>query len=346
MKRFIVDGARLCNPMDGMLRVEIEILKYLDEKVQPGKVLLVVKDKAFVMNRLGLKNIKCVERRYPSRGWELINVDLFALVSNRIPVCFNNRAGYLKKGIFLLHDIIPLTYYGKETSYKNSICNDKYLKNLNRMKKKAYPLVTISEFCRDEYVKYLGIDINRIIIAKNGWDHVKDIEPDFTVFDKLQTIQKGEYYFSLGSVSPHKNFKFIYEVAKRNPNAMFVVTGAMNHGFDVNNIENTSNLIYTGRLSDQEIRALMMHCKAFIFPSFVEGFGLPPLEALSYGAKVCVSDIPVMREIFKKSVHYFDPNNYELDIEKLLKESIEEPERILSEYTWENNAKIWSKILT
>ena len=70
-------------------------------------------------------------------------------------------------------------------------------------------------------------------------------------------------------------------------------------------------------VSDEGAKTLMRDCKVFLFPTFYEGFDIPPLEAISAGAKqVVVSDTEVMHEVFGDSVSYINPNEYEFELLK------------------------------
>jgi glycosyltransferase involved in cell wall biosynthesis len=61
--------------------------------------------------------------------------------------------------------------------------------------------------------------------------------------------------------------------------------------------------------ADETVRCLMRHASAFLFPSFHEGFGLPPLEAMACGAPVVCSDIPVFREVYGDAALFADPRD-------------------------------------
>ena len=145
---------------------------------------------------------------------------------------------------------------------------------------------------------------------------------------------------ALSSLSPQKNFIWIKEVAKRNPNKQFVIVGKA-EGFTKLGEKELAvpNLHFTGYLTDGQIKSLMTYCRAFIHPAIYEGFGIPPLEAMSCGAELIISTATCLPEIYGKSVHYIDPYNYDVDLDKLLQEPIEPASKVLSKFSWEREAK-------
>lgn len=96
-----------------------------------------------------------------------------------------------------------------------------------------------------------------------------------------------------------------------------------------------------GYVKDEEAKTLMRDCEAFLFPVFYEGFGIPPMEALSAGAKeIIVSDIEVMHEVYENRAIYIDPYNYEYDFSELIKNKKERGNNPLAKYSWECSAEL------
>ena len=72
-----------------------------------------------------------------------------------------------------------------------------------------------------------------------------------------------------------------------------------------------NNVIFTGLVSDEELVCLYRSASLFVFPSFSEGFGLPPLEAMAHGVPVASSNRSCLPEVLGEAALYFDPENYE-----------------------------------
>ena len=108
---------------------------------------------------------------------------------------------------------------------------------------------------------------------------------------------------------------------------------------ELEKLRTLKNVAFLGYLSDAQVKALMTKCKAFIFPSYFEGFGLPPLEALYCGAPVVISNKTCLPEIYGNTAHYIDPDNTDVDLDKLLSEPVETPDKLLEKLTAQNTAK-------
>ncbi len=108
-------------------------------------------------------------------------------------------------------------------------------------------------------------------------------------------------------------------------------------------IKGIKNVIFTGFVSDGQLRWLYEHTKAYIFPSLSEGFGLPGLEAMMHGAPVVSSNATCLPEVYKDAVIYFDPLDIEdmaarihdiLTDEKLRKQLIAKGTALANSYSW------------
>ena len=166
---------------------------------------------------------------------------------------------------------------------------------------------------------------------------------DESIFDRLPGVKKGEYFYALGSMAKHKNYKWIREVARRNSDKTFVVAGGkdLRDFGDDTEAQDTHNIFYPGYVQDGENKALMQHCKAFLHPAVFEGFGIPPLEALSQGAPILLSNASCLPELYGKTARYFDPYDYEVDLDALLARPVEPAGEVLEKFSWDRTAAFW-----
>jgi glycosyltransferase involved in cell wall biosynthesis len=207
----------------------------------------------------------------------------------------------------------------------------------------AKKIFTISKFSKNEIHRIYSRLKTEVEILPASWQHVQNINVDKSCMNKYG-ISNKPYIFSLGSQAKAKNIEWIIQAAKLNPNYNFIISGkAFREVFGnkvINNDINLKNLSFIGYASDEEIKFFMQNCLAFLFPSFYEGFGLPPLEALAFGVKhVIVSDIPVMHEIYENAVHYVNPHSNSICIDDVLNTEIKQPSNsILKKYSWRESA--------
>ena len=85
----------------------------------------------------------------------------------------------------------------------------------------------------------------------------------------------------------------------------------------------------------------MQHCRAFLHPAVFEGFGIPPLEALSQGARILLSNASCLPELYGDTAAYFDPQDYQVDLDALLAQPVSKPDKLLEKYSWDKTARFW-----
>ena len=130
------------------------------------------------------------------------------------------------------------------------------------------------------------------------------------------------------------------KVAENNPNSTFVVAGKLDTKYFSDNtcLENCPNIITTGYITDSEMKSLMKHSKAFLYPSIYEGFGMPPMEAMSVGTKAIVGKASCLPEVYGDSVYYIDPWKFDINLSDLLSNKVSDTESLLRNYSWNKTA--------
>ena len=115
--------------------------------------------------------------------------------------------------------------------------------------------------------------------------------------------------------------------------------------------DNASKLFSLSGVSDWDVSnvtnmsALFQNCKAFLFPSLMEGFGIPPLEALYNGVPIIISDTSSLPEIYEDCAHYIDPMKYDYCLDEILNEQVGAPEKILEKFSWKISAQQWYELI-
>lgn len=146
--------------------------------------------------------------------------------------------------------------------------------------------------------------------------NLKETEPFEKVSRKFR-IADGEYYYTVAQMIPHKNLETLIRVMaqlkqrKTNLPRRLLVSGISGNASDSvkslikeNQLEDIVTL--TGFISNEERNTLYQHCKAFLFPSIFEGFGMPPVEAMAFGAVVITTDRTSIPEVTQGKANYVD----------------------------------------
>ncbi|MEO7970214.1 MAG: glycosyltransferase family 1 protein, partial [bacterium] len=127
-----------------------------------------------------------------------------------------------------------------------------------------------------------------------------------------------EFLLAVGTIEPRKNLNFLVtafeQFTRARPDSKLKLVIAGGRGWLTNpffeNIQKSAardRIVITDYLHDAELRALYSSCRAFVYPSLYEGFGLPPLEAMACGAPVIASRIPALVEIASEAASFFEP---------------------------------------
>lgn len=203
--------------------------------------------------------------------------------------------------ILTVHDLMFLTvstFFGKKSfriwlrKKKNYIMTKLLLKTPNL-------IISVSKTTSTDCKRYFGVSS---IILREGINVLK-VQNEPIV---IKNLYPNTYFLYVGIGLPHKNIQFLINAfLKSNTDKKLVICGK-NHPLQENKY---NNVIFLGWVSDTQLDYLYRNCTAFVFPSLYEGFGLPILEALSYGKKVLSSNAGSLGEFPSDIIYFFDPTN-------------------------------------
>lgn len=340
----IINASFLCRNLTGIERFAFEICRRLDLLIQKDEIWMYVPRNAKSIPEY--KNIKIIVSKKELTSfpvWDHLIFSGFVKKNHGVSLDFANITSLFNPGYVFIHDIYAKLYPKDFVGLKDKLRRFYMCWMYSHAARCAKKIFTVSNFSKKQIAEIYKISPDRVAVIPNGWEHFKSIDSDSSVLEIFPQLKTADYYFTLGSLQKRKNLKWILEYARKNSSEKFVISGKVINGMQSNELtalKNLPNVKLLGYVSDGQVKWLMQNCKAFIFPSYYEGFGIPPLEALSVGAKIVVSDAASLPEIYGKSAYYIDPENPNVSLQELLADTVEPADKVLEYYTYENAAKI------
>lgn len=332
----------------GVARVANEILFQLDEILTETNLVELVIPEDVVVDH-NFKNIQVVKlpKAKIKYSWHQHIYGRYVKENERIPLSITSWGLYNYEGYFYIHDINYIDHPENFEGLKRKIIRyHRILGNLLALQK-AKIVFTVSEYQKQRIVEHYKLQENKVKVIYHGWEHMKRIESNDAVFAKYKEISRHNYFLALGSVIKYKNLKWAMHFAMKNPEYQFVFVGKVFKA-DVEEVTkgiSLKNVIFTGYVSDEEMKALVENAKALIYPSLYEGFGLPPLEAIACGTEAIVSNATCLPEIYQNYVYYIDPYDLDVSIEDVYRQTIDPSSGLLNKYSWKKAAmQLWETI--
>ena len=202
--------------------------------------------------------------------------------------------------VLTIHDLIPLHYSKRNPAYQPNLSRRGMFalrwSNSMRTARRASAVVTVSNSNVDELKGAIGPKSPQVFGAPNGIDPAKQIAAEKFLW---QFSGKPNVVAVTSGSKPHKGIRTLEEVADALPGVTFHLIGKSDRQFS------QKNIVPTGRIDIEELNSFYQTSSALFFPSRIEGFGLPVLEALVFGTPVVATDIPVLREVGGEASRYF-----------------------------------------
>lgn len=198
--------------------------------------------------------------------------------------------------------------------------------------RKTKKIIAVSEATKREIIDHFRIDPKKITVTYEGAGIKKST---------AQRLIPYPYILYVGNAYPHKNLENLLAATPLIKQKLVLVGTDDFFYRKLREMSRSDNVVFFGSANDAQLANLYANADALVFPSLMEGFGLPAIEALSLGCPVLASDIPIFHEILGDSAAYFDPRNPErlIDAMKYIKKPIPaSTQKILSKYSWKRMA--------
>ncbi len=237
---------------------------------------------------------------------DAINADVVHFCMPEQPILFTG------KKVTTFHDLILLRATGSDK--KRLVFKAKQLVGqlaFRRIARSSDAIITPTNWVRDDVVKTLGVSPDKVLVTSEA----ADMKP----LGELRPYEHPykQFIMYVGRQQDHKNIRRLasahQKLLAKYPDLGLILVGGLNKASTSNKDYFDSlgykNITFTGFLPDEQRDWLYKNADAYVFPSLMEGFGLPGLEAMNYGTPVVSSNATCLPEVYGDAAHYFDPLN-------------------------------------
>ena len=263
------------------------------------------------------EKVKYIESKHIYRvmPWLLPHFDLWHSIHQ---LSRYRPSRFWTKNILTIHD---LNYLYEKRGKKVQKYHDRVQKRINR----ADYLTTISHFTKEDVENHMIIKNKPLLVIYNGVE-----QPDLSLAQVPKNIQDPAhpFFFTIGQIREKKNFHTLLDLMKMYPDYKLYIAG-QDHSHYAKMMktriidEKISNISFLGIISPEEKTWLYTNCKAFLFPSLFEGFGLPVIEAMMFGKPVFCSRKTSLAEVGGNYAFFWDTFETEA-MKKVMDEHLDE----------------------
>jgi glycosyltransferase involved in cell wall biosynthesis len=227
------------------------------------------------------------------------------------------------KRVTVIHDLTPIRF-PKFHPWHSQLLQRLFLPGVLR---RADLIITNSNNTRDDVLQYSPQAKNKTEFIHLGKDEIFRPLTDPTVLEKFGVRQP--YFLFVGTIEPRKNLLVLllafelFKKAKPDSKHQLVIVGGkgwkskkFHQALERSPYKN--DIVLPGYVPREQLPVFYSMAEIFIYPSFYEGFGFPVLEAMACGTAVITSNVSSLPEVGGGAALYFDPNNVDALLEKIL----------------------------
>jgi glycosyltransferase involved in cell wall biosynthesis len=253
------------------------------------------------------------EQRGVMQAARRANADVVHIPHFAAPLLRNRRL------VVTIHDVIPYVF----PAYRSSASMRLYLRLVSRAARNADAILTDSECSKQDIVRFLGIDRERISVVPLAVDEqyrpVHDNEAEHELRERYGL--PGPVIFNVGGLDVRKNVEaliraFALSLPDLDADTRLVIAGSAHTGNQtlyppleplIDELNVREHVVLTGRISEADKLRLYNLADLYVFTSFYEGFGLSPLEAMACGTPVICSNRSSLPEVVGDAGILVDP---------------------------------------
>jgi glycosyltransferase involved in cell wall biosynthesis len=307
----IAIDARIINSSTG--RYVERLITYLQDvdTTNDYSILVPTKDKDFwkprntnfTVRTIDFPNYSFAEQTGFKRYLKKLNADLVHFCMPQQPI------GYKGKKVTTFHDLTLLKTYNSDKNWLAFHAKQKVGSFVfKKVIKTNNALISVSQFTQDELILFSPLAKEKSTVVYESSD-VSQTAP------KKYDLPFKNYLLYVGQQSDYKNIKRLGDAHQillaKYPDLGLVLVGKKNSSALTNeayfNKRAYKNIVFTDFVDDTQLSWLYAHASAYVFPSLMEGFGLPGLEAMGYGTPVVSSNATCLPEVYGPAAHYFNP---------------------------------------
>lgn len=203
--------------------------------------------------------------------------------------------------VLTIHDINIMHNENKSRGEKNT-----FIKTLQKKIDRSQHITFISSFAKQDVEQYINLQ-KPVTIIHNGCNimELKTLAPP-------GYVPPSPFYFTVGTIAEKKNFHVLPSLLTGNNDLLIIAGIVQSESYQkkiiqyANEFGVQNRVIFTGAINENDKQWYLKHCKAFVFPSLMEGFGLPVVEAMYFGVPVFLSKLTSLPEIGGDACYYFD----------------------------------------
>lgn len=352
MARIVID-AREYTSTTG--RYMFRLLQYLDGLQTEHEFLILLKPKdmdVYEYQNPNFKKIACTHKEFTfaeqigfKKQIKDLHPDLVHFGMVQQPVWYRGKV------VTTMHDLITTRFPNPAKNVIVYTFKQQVYKWVNkRVAKKSQAIITPTQFVKDDVVNYTGVNPNKITVTYESADLIKDAA------EPIDALQNKQFIMYLGRPTPHKNLERLIDAFEllraQHPELTLVLAGKKDANYqriDANvQARGIKHVYFTDFVSEGQLRWLYNNCRAYVFPSLSEGFGLPALEAMAHGAPIVSSNTSCLPEVYGDAAHYFEPTDVQamadainevLTNKDLRQQLLANGEKQVKKYSWQRTAE-------